>query len=55
MSAYTEGDAINFGMLSPGMAFIEKPFSPDDLAGKVRDVLAGTGNGADPLHTSAQA
>ncbi|HEV2396573.1 MAG TPA: response regulator [Candidatus Sulfotelmatobacter sp.] len=54
MSAYTEGDAINFGMLSPGMAFIEKPFSPDDLAGKVRDVLAGNGNGTS-LHTSAQA
>jgi signal transduction histidine kinase/CheY-like chemotaxis protein len=46
MSAYTEGDAINFGMLSPGMAFIEKPFSPDELATKVRDVLAGEGTGA---------
>lgn len=58
MSAYTEGDAINFGMLSPGMAFIEKPFSPDDLAGKVRDVLTGNGNGnstGPSLHTSAQA
>lgn len=53
MSAYTEGDAIGFGMLSPGMAFIEKPFSPDELAGKVRDVLAGNGNGTEPLHTSA--
>ncbi|HTU35329.1 MAG TPA: response regulator [Candidatus Acidoferrum sp.] len=54
MSAYTEGDAINFGMLSPGMAFIEKPFSPDELAGKVRAVLAGNGTGSS-LHTKAQA
>lgn len=53
MSAYAEGDAIGFGMLSPGMAFIEKPFSPDELAGKVRDVLAGNGNGTEPLRTSA--
>lgn len=54
MSAYTEGDAINFGMLSPGMAFIEKPFSPDELAGKIRAVLTGHGTGPS-LHTSAQA
>ncbi|HEY6905271.1 MAG TPA: ATP-binding protein [Candidatus Acidoferrales bacterium] len=42
MSAYTEDDAINIGILNPGTAFIEKPFGPDDLAGKVRDVLMGT-------------
>ncbi|HEX5423072.1 MAG TPA: response regulator [Candidatus Acidoferrales bacterium] len=54
MSAYTEGDAINFGMLSPGMAFIEKPFSPDELAGKIRAVLTGNGTGPS-LHTKAQA
>jgi signal transduction histidine kinase len=41
MSAYTEDDAINIGILSPGTTFIEKPFSPDELAGKVRDVLDG--------------
>lgn len=41
MSAYTEDDAINIGILSPGTAFIEKPFSPDGLAAKVRDVLSG--------------
>jgi signal transduction histidine kinase/ActR/RegA family two-component response regulator len=43
MSAYAEDDAINIGILSPGMAFIEKPFSPDELAGKVRDVLSDIG------------
>jgi DNA-binding response OmpR family regulator len=40
MSAYTEDAAINIGVLSPGTAFIEKPFSPDDLANKVREVLS---------------
>ena len=54
MSAYTEGDAINFGILSPGMAFIEKPFSPDELATKVADVLAGSG-ASDRSLRSAQA
>jgi two-component system, cell cycle sensor histidine kinase and response regulator CckA len=47
MSAYTEDDAINIGILSPGTAFIEKPFGPDELAGKVRDVLMGN------IHVSA--
>ncbi len=45
MSAYTEDAAINIGVLSPGTAFIEKPFSPDDLANKVREVMNATGNG----------
>src|SRR5580704_4111617 len=45
MSAYTEDAAINIGVLSPGTAFIEKPFSPDDLANKVREVLGATKDG----------
>jgi signal transduction histidine kinase/CheY-like chemotaxis protein len=57
MSAYTEDDAINIGILSPGTAFIEKPFSPDELAGKVRDVLGGTSSaqGIQPLRHGAKA
>lgn len=57
MSAYAEDDAINIGILSPGTAFIEKPFSPDQLATKVRDVLHGTrlSSGDQPLRHSAQA
>jgi signal transduction histidine kinase/ActR/RegA family two-component response regulator len=42
MSAYTEDAAINIGVLNPGTEFIEKPFGPDDLAVKVREVLART-------------
>lgn len=40
MSAYTEDAAINIGVLNPGTDFIEKPFGPEDLAIKVRGVLA---------------
>ncbi len=47
MSAYTEDDAVNIGILNRGTAFIEKPFGPDDLANKVRDVLTGN------IHASA--
>ena len=39
MSAYTEDAAINIGVLNPGTEFIEKPFSPDELAAKVRRIL----------------
>jgi len=46
MSAYTEDAAINIGVLSPGTAFIEKPFSPEDLSKKVREVLSASENGA---------
>jgi two-component system, cell cycle sensor histidine kinase and response regulator CckA len=35
-SAFTEDAAINIGVLSPGTEFVEKPFSPDELAAKVR-------------------
>jgi len=40
MSAYTEDAAINIGVLNPGTEFIEKPFGPEELAIKVRGVLA---------------
>ena len=40
MSAYTEDAIMSFELLGPGMAFIEKPFSPDELARKVREILS---------------
>jgi two-component system cell cycle sensor histidine kinase/response regulator CckA len=39
MSGYTEDAITHLGILEPGVAFIEKPFSPDELARKVRRVL----------------
>ena len=39
MSAYTEDAIFNLGILTPGTNFIEKPFGPDELARKVREVL----------------
>jgi signal transduction histidine kinase len=42
MSAYTEDVAINSGALDSESAFIEKPFSPDELACKVREILGTT-------------
>lgn len=40
MSGYTDDSAIRQGgELEPGTDFIQKPFTPDSLSRKVRDVL----------------
>ena len=39
MSGYTDDSAIRQGALEPGTDFIQKPFTPDSLSRKVRDVL----------------
>ena len=41
MSGFTETDVIQQGLLEPGAAFVEKPFSPDGLAERVREALDG--------------
>ncbi|MBV8079177.1 MAG: response regulator [Actinobacteria bacterium] len=40
MSGYTDDVALRTGALAPGTAFIQKPFSGDELLGRVREVLA---------------
>jgi two-component system, cell cycle sensor histidine kinase and response regulator CckA len=39
MSGYTDDAIVRHGVLGSGIAFIAKPFTPDGLAAKVRDVL----------------
>jgi hypothetical protein len=40
MSGYTDQAAFRHGVLRPGAAFIQKPFSAADLAAKVKSALA---------------
>src|SRR2546421_3075940 len=42
LSGYTDDAIVHHGMLEPGVAFLQKPFSADVLARKVREVLAGS-------------
>jgi signal transduction histidine kinase len=39
MSGYTDDAIVQHGVLKEGATFIQKPFSPEELAGKVRAVL----------------
>ncbi|HEX9422014.1 MAG TPA: hypothetical protein VF899_02145, partial [Pyrinomonadaceae bacterium] len=39
MSGYTDDAIVYHGVLEEGIDFIQKPFSPDALARKVREVL----------------
>jgi two-component system cell cycle sensor histidine kinase/response regulator CckA len=39
MSGYTDNAIVHHGVLEPGIAYIQKPFAPDALASKVREIL----------------
>jgi hypothetical protein len=39
MSGYTDDAVLRRGLLDPDLPFIQKPFSPDALEQKVREVL----------------
>jgi nitrogen-specific signal transduction histidine kinase len=39
MSGYTDHSVLRSGVLKPGHRFIQKPFAPDQLARKLREVL----------------
>jgi two-component system cell cycle sensor histidine kinase/response regulator CckA len=40
VSGYTDDTIVHHGVLEPGLAFLQKPFSPKALARKVSEVLA---------------
>ena len=42
MSGYADNAIVQYGVLNPGLAFIEKPFSPETLAAKLRQVFSSS-------------
>ena len=48
ISGYTDRAIVHKGLLAPGFAFMEKPFTPDSLARKVRKVLDGAAELTEP-------
>jgi signal transduction histidine kinase/ActR/RegA family two-component response regulator len=45
VSGYTENPAVQSGASSLGLHFLAKPFTPDDLARKIREVLGAAPHG----------
>jgi len=41
MSGYTDDSIVRHSVLQPGVAYLQKPFTPQSLATKVREVLDG--------------
>jgi len=52
MSGYTDDAIVHHGVLDPGVALIQKPFSPDALARRVREVLDATDHTMPPIATA---
>jgi CheY-like chemotaxis protein len=55
MSGYTDDAIVRHGVLGAGMAFLSKPFTPDALALKVREVLDSATSSVAPTAAPATA
>ena len=55
MSGYTDHAVVRHHLLHPDIPFIQKPFAPDRLAHKVRDVLDAAAPSAEQLQAHADA
>ena len=47
ISGYTDEAIVHHGIPESGAAFLQKPFVPDQLARKIREVLDGRSSSAD--------
>lgn len=45
MSGYADQDLVRQGLLTPGTRFLQKPFTPQELAERVREILDGSPEG----------
>lgn len=45
MSGYADQDLVRQGLLEPGTHFLQKPFTPQELAERIRAILDGEAEG----------
>lgn len=49
MSGYADQDLVRQGLLEPGTHFLQKPFTPQELAGRIRSILDRKGDTERPV------